>query len=152
MVVEDTLKEADGWDIKILASDIDTDALKVAYRASYTRRKVEGIPSEYLARYFEEGTGEEKGTYVVKEELKRHIIFRRLNFIGAEFPFKSSVDIIFCRNVMIYFDVNFKKMLIASFHRHLETDGFLCLGSSESLIGVDKRFALIGHSTYQKRE
>jgi chemotaxis protein methyltransferase CheR len=152
MIVDDTLKEAQSWDIKILASDIDTDALKVAYHGAYTRRKVEGIPYEYLARYFEEEIGEGKGTYIVKEVLKRYIIFRRLNFMGADFPFKRPVDIIFCRNVMIYFDANFKKMLIAGFHRLLQTDGYLCLGSSESLIGIDKRFALIGHSTYQKRE
>lgn len=151
MVVNDTLKEAGNWDIKILASDIDTDALKSARNGSYTRRDVEKIPSEYLKRYFVGGSGQDKGLYTANDELKKHIVFRRLNFIGAEFPFKSPVDIIFCRNVMIYFDSQFKETLIETFYRLLEKDGFLCLGASESLIGIDKRFALLSHSTYQKQ-
>jgi chemotaxis protein methyltransferase CheR len=151
MIVDDTLREADSWDIKILASDIDTNALKFAYNGSYSSRHVEGVPTEYLERYFVRGAGKGKGLYLAKDELKRYMVFRRLNFISADFPFKSPVDIIFCRNVMIYFDAQFKKTLIASFYRLLETDGFLCLGASESLIGVDKRFALVGHSTYQKQ-
>jgi chemotaxis protein methyltransferase CheR len=151
MVVDDTLEQADKWDIKILGSDIDTNALKFAYHGSYESGDVEGIPSEYLARYFIEGAGKDKKTYLAREKLKKYVMFRRLNFMSAEFPFKSPVDIIFCRNVMIYFDSQFKKRLIASFHRLLETDGFLCLGASESLMGVDDRFALVGHSTYQKR-
>jgi chemotaxis protein methyltransferase CheR len=151
MIVDDTIAEAENWDIKILASDIDTNALKFAYNGSYESGDVEGIPSEYLKRYFVEGAEEDKGLYLAREELKKYIIFRRLNFMSAKFPFRSPLDIIFCRNVMIYFDFHFKKKLIASFYRLLETDGFLCLGASESLIGIDKRFALVGHSTYQKR-
>ncbi|MBW1858489.1 MAG: protein-glutamate O-methyltransferase CheR [Deltaproteobacteria bacterium] len=151
MVVDDTFGDADGWDIKILGTDIDTDALKFAYNGSYPSRSVKAIPTEYLERYFTEGTGKDKGLFLAKEGLKKNIVFRRLNFMSAEFPFKSPVDIIFCRNVMIYFDPAFKTKLIDSFYHLLETDGFLCLGASESLIGVDKRFALVGHSTYQKQ-
>ena len=71
--------------------------------------------------------------------------------MDPEFPFKSPVDIIFCRNVMIYFDPEVKKKLIDNFFRVLERDGFLCLGASESLIGVDNRFSLVGHAIYQKK-
>jgi chemotaxis protein methyltransferase CheR len=151
MVVDDTFGAADGWDIKILGTDIDSDALKVAYNGSYPSRSVNAIPVEYLDRYFIEGTGKNKGLYLAKEELRKNIVFRSLNFMSTGFPFKSLIDIIFCRNVMIYFDPAFKKKLIASFYPLLETDGFLCLGASESLIGVDSRFALVGHSTYQKQ-
>ncbi|MBW1741840.1 MAG: protein-glutamate O-methyltransferase CheR [Deltaproteobacteria bacterium] len=151
MVVDDTLGGEEGWDIKILGTDIDTNALKFAYNGSYPSRSVKAIPTEYLEKYFIEGTGKSKGLYLAREELKKNIVFRRLNFMSAEFPFKSPVDIIFCRNVMIYFDPAFKTKLIASFYRLLEADGFLCLGASESLIGVDSRFALVGHSTYQKQ-
>jgi chemotaxis protein methyltransferase CheR len=152
MVVNEMFEGVNGWDIKILASDIDTDALKFAYKGLYPRRSVEEIPTEYLKKYFREGIGRDKGFYSVKEELRENIIFRRLNFMGSEFPFKSPVDIMFCRNVMIYFDPEFKKKLIENFYRLLEADGFLCLGASESLIGVDDRFALVGHSTYQKQK
>ncbi|PXF52253.1 MAG: hypothetical protein C4B57_11255 [Deltaproteobacteria bacterium] len=83
--------------------------------------------------------------------LKKKLLFRRLNFVDFDFPFRSPIDIIFCRNVMIYFDMEIKKRLIDNFFRILGQDGFLCLGASESLIGVDDRFAPVGYFTYQKR-
>jgi len=151
-IVVNEIFEADStWDIKILASDIDTDALKFAYKGLYSRHCVEEVPSEYLNKYFREGVGRNAGFYSVRKELQRNILFRRLNFMDPEFPFKSPVDIIFCRNVMIYFDAGVKRKLIDNFFRILERDGFLCLGASESLIGFDNRFALVGHSTYQKK-
>lgn len=151
MVVNEMFEGVDDWDIKILASDIDTDALKFAYKGLYPRRSVEEIPAEYLKRYFIECVGRDKGFYLVREALRKNIIFRRLNFTGPECPFRVPVDIIFCRNVMIYFDPEFKKKLIENFFQLLEADGFLFLGASESLVGVDNRFALVGHSTYQKQ-
>ena len=150
MIVNETLDGKDTWDTKILASDIDTDALKFAHKGLYPRHCVEGVPSEYLNKYFVEGLGREKEFYSVSEGLKRNLLFRRLNFAHSEFPFKSPVDIIFCRNVMIYFDPEVKKRLTDNFFRVLERDGFLCLGASESLIGVDNRFTLVGHAIYQK--
>jgi chemotaxis protein methyltransferase CheR len=151
IVVNEMFEGMDGWDIKILASDIDTDALKFAYKGLYPGRSIEEIPEEYLKKYFIECMGEDKGFYLVKEELKKNIIFRRLNFIGPKFPFSSPLDIIFCRNVMIYFDAQLKKDLIENFYDLLAVDGFLCLGAAESLVGIDDRFALVGHSTYQKQ-
>jgi len=151
MVVNDMFKEDHTWDIRILASDIDTDALKFAYRGLYTKESIKQVPTEYLNRYFRRGTGKDSGLFQVNEDLKNRLLFRRLNFVDFNFPFKSPVDIIFCRNVMIYFDTEVKKRLIDNFFRLLEPDGFLCLGTSESLIGVDDRFALVGHFVYQKR-
>jgi chemotaxis protein methyltransferase CheR len=151
MVVNDMFKEDHTWDIRILASDIDTDALKFAYRGLYTKESIKQVPTEYLNRYFRRGTGKDSGSFQVNEALKNRLLFRRLNFVDFNFPFKSPVDIIFCRNVMIYFDTEVKKRLIDNFFRLLEPDGFLCLGTSESLIGVDDRFALVGHFVYQKR-
>ena len=90
------------------------------------------------------------GSYLVKKDLRKNILFRRLNIAHFDFFFNSPVDIIFCRNVMIYFPTEVKKELIANFFRVLDQDGFLCLGASESLVGIDKRFALVGYSTYQK--
>lgn len=151
MVVNEVLEGDGSWDIKILASDIDTDALKFAYKGLYPNHSVEQVPSEYLNKYFLEGAGREEGFYLAGEELRKNLLFRRLNFMDPEFPFKSPVDIIFCRNVMIYFDPEVKKKLIDNFFRVLERDGFLCLGASESLIGVDNRFSLVGHAIYQKK-
>ncbi len=151
MVVNEMFKGDSRWDIKILASDIDTQALKFAYRGVYPGDCVEDIPSEYLKRYFKKGFGKDAGFYLVREALRKNILFRRLNFMHGEFPFKSPVDIVFCRNVMIYFDAEGKKKLTDHFFRILERDGFLCLGASETLIGIDERFASVGHFTYQKK-
>jgi chemotaxis protein methyltransferase CheR len=150
MVVNEIFEEDSSWDVKILASDIDTDALKFAYKGVYPRHCVENVPSEYLNKHFtEQGHGEGR-SYSVGEGLKKNMLFRRLNFMDPEFPFKSLVDVVFCRNVMIYFDQEIKKKLINSFFHILEQDGFMCLGASESLIGVDNRFTLVGHAIYQK--
>jgi chemotaxis protein methyltransferase CheR len=150
MVVSEMIGQDQGWDIKILASDIDTDALSFARRGVYSSACIEEVPPEYLEKYFTRDTGNRAGRYEVVQALKNNLLFRRLNFTQRRFPFKSPVDIIFCRNVLIYFHPELKKKLISNFFHALERDGFLFLGSSESLIGLDDRFALVGHSTYQK--
>jgi len=151
MVVNEMFKGDRTWDIRILASDVDTDALKFAYRGIYPKTSIQHVPTKYLNKYFTKGIGKNSGFFLVKEDLRKKLLFRRLNFVDFDFPFRSLVDIIFCRNVMIYFDMKVKKRLINNFYRVLERDGFLCLGASESLIGVDDRFALAGHFTYQKK-
>ena len=151
MVVNEMFKENHMWDTRILASDIDTASLKFAYRGRYPKKSIQQVPTKYLNRYFRRGTGKDSGFFLVREALKKRLLFRRLNFVDFDFPFRSPVDIIFCRNVMIYFDIEVKKRLIDNFFHILERDGFLCLGASESLIGVDDRFALVGYFTYQKK-
>ena len=151
MVVNEMFKGDHAWDIRILASDVDTDALKIAYRGIYSEECIQQVPMEYLNKYFTKGTGKNSGFFLVREDLRKKLLFRRLNFVDFGFPFRSPVDIIFCRNVMIYFDIEVKKRLIDNFFHILERDGFLCLEASESLIGVDDRFALVGYFTYQKK-
>jgi len=152
MAVSEIFEEERTWDIKILASDVDTDALKIAYRGIYPEECMQQqVPIEYLNRYFTKGTGGNSGFFLAREALRKKLLFRRLSFVDFDFPFRSPVDIIFCRNVMIYFDMEIKKRLIDNFFRILGQDGFLCLGASESLIGVDDRFAPVGYFTYQKR-
>ncbi|MBW1718316.1 MAG: protein-glutamate O-methyltransferase CheR [Deltaproteobacteria bacterium] len=151
MVVNEMFKEVHTWDIRILASDINTYALKFAYKSLYPKKSIQQVPIEYLNRYFRRATGKNSGFFHVMEALKKRLLFRRLNFVNFDFPFRSPVDIIFCRNVMIYFDIEVKKRLVDNFFRLLERDGFLCLGTSESLIGIDDRFALMGHFMYQKK-
>jgi len=150
MVVNDTLGRDENWDIKILASDIDTGGLRFAQKGSYSSGSIEHVPQEYVDKYLDKGTGRDAGFYTVKQVLKEIILFRRLNFTEGQFPFMTPVDIVFCRNVLIYFDGKLKRRLIDRFFRILQREGFLCLGASESLIGLDDRFTLVGHSTYQK--
>jgi chemotaxis protein methyltransferase CheR len=152
MALSEMFEDEGNWDAKILGTDIDTDALKVAYSGQYSKDSLSDVPAEYVEKYFDKCEGCKTEHYAVKESLKEKVLFRRLNFMEKRFPFKNRVDILFCRNVMIYFDSSDKRRLIDHFFHILTREGFLFLGASESLIGIDKRFALVGHSIYQKTE
>lgn len=125
-----------GWDVKILASDISTNVLATAQRGLYSLEQIPGgLPKELLQRYFLKGNNAYSGMATVKEMLKRAISYRRLNFKDAMYPFSRKFDMIFCRNVMIYFDEAMKNHTLRKFHGHLAHDGHLFLGHSETMFG-----------------
>lgn len=138
------------WDIKILATDINTYSLKIAYLGRYSKRQVEDVPAKYLKKYFrKESVGQEE-FFQIKESLKKRLIFRRLNLLMSINRIRGPVDIIFCRNVMIYFDAKTKKLISGQLYHLLRPKGYLCLGLSESLLGIDNQFKLIESSIYRK--
>lgn len=139
------------WDIKILASDANTYSLKIAYLGKYSREQVAKVPKVYLAKYFHKERKEGEEIFRVKENLKKILIFRRLNLLMFINKLKGPIDMIFCRNVMIYFDLETKKKIIDQFLSLLEPGGFLCLGLSESLLGINDRFDLIERAIYRKK-
>jgi chemotaxis protein methyltransferase CheR len=125
-----------GWDVKILATDISTNVLATAQRGLYSQEQIPaGIPKEFLQRYFLKGNNAYSGSVTVKEILKQGISFRRLNFKDTMYPFSNKFDMIFCRNVMIYFDEPMKQHVLKKFHHHLASDGHLFLGHSETMFG-----------------
>ncbi|MCK4620278.1 MAG: hypothetical protein KAT52_10055, partial [Desulfobacterales bacterium] len=125
-------------------------SLKIAYLGRYSKKQVADIPSKYLKKYFhKESVGEEE-SFQIKEVLKKKLIFRRLNLLMSINRIKGPVDMIFCRNVMIYFDGRTRKMISDQFYHLLDPKGYLCLGLSESLFGIDDRFKLIESSIYRK--
>lgn len=125
-----------GWNIKILATDISTYVLAAAQRGLYGLEQIPaGVQKEIMRRYFLRGNNTYRDMVAVKEMLKRVIRFRRLNFKDAEYPFAKKFDMIFCRNVMIYFDDAMKNHVLEKFHRHLAPDGHLFLGHSETMFG-----------------
>ncbi len=145
-VVAEALEEVGiPFDTKILATDISTIMLKKAERGIYSQEKVKDIPPALKFKYFQY----ENGDYTVIPELKRIIAFRKLNVIG-EWPFQGTFDIIFCRNMMIYFDKATQSELIDRFHKYLTDDGYLFVGHSESLIGISHSFRHIQPTVYQK--
>jgi len=108
---------------------------------------LEQIPDIYKRKYFR-NLGE--GLYTVSSALHELVTFRRLNLMNLEYPFKGRFQIIFCRNVMIYFDEPTREGLLERFHRYLEPNGYLFIGHSES-IGRDNRyFRFIRPAIYQK--
>lgn len=139
-----------GFNIKILATDISTNVLATAQRGLYQREQLpEGLGDDFLRRYFLKGNGKFQGMVMVKEFLKGLISFRRLNLKDAGYPFRKQFDLIFCRNVMIYFDNVMKEHVLARFHRHLNRDGFLFLGHSETMFN-NNIFKPVGITVYSR--
>lgn len=137
------------WDIKILATDLDTTVLEKARTGVYSEERVAALPDALMRRWFER-LNEATGIKVrVASGLKQMITFKQLNLMGP-WPMKGPFDAIFCRNVLIYFDKQTQGLLADRFAEMLGPHGRLFLGHSESLYRVSDRFRLIGTTIYQK--
>jgi len=139
------------YDIKILATDISTKVLGEAQRGVYQEDRVEDIPGPLIRSYFQQGHGRQKGFYRVKPHLRNLISFKRFNLMD-KFPFNTIFQFIFCRNVMIYFDKKTQERLVNKFYNCIIPGGYLMIGHSESLTGVNHPFKYIQPSVYQKDE
>lgn len=150
ITLREALGDMHGWDIKILATDISTKVLDAAQSGIYEYEAVSDMPEDIVYRYFLKGTGENIGKIKVKDFLRDMIRFRRLNLKDRAYPFKRNFDVIFCRNVMIYFDEGMKQHVISIFHRHLSDSGYLFLGHSETMLGSDGLFKPVFITVYRK--
>jgi chemotaxis protein methyltransferase CheR len=137
------------WDIKILATDIDSDVLTRAAAGMYALEKVEKITRTRLQKYFLQGSGAHKGMVRVRDELKSLISYRQLNLMG-EWPMKGPFDVIFCRNVIIYFDPPTRARLVQRYANLLVPGGHLVLGHSESLTGHLGSFQPCAKTVYRR--
>jgi chemotaxis protein methyltransferase CheR len=137
-----------GIDLKILATDIDTDVLDRAQRAEYSREVVERAPADLRRSLMAENIGPD--TVRIGEPLRRLLTFRQLNLV-TPWPMKGPFDAIFCRNVMIYFDAPTKKSIVDRSVDLLRPGGWLYLGHSESLSPPHPAFDLIGRTIYRRR-
>jgi chemotaxis protein methyltransferase CheR len=147
-----TIREVAGIrpiDAKILATDISTKVLAVAEAAIYQEERVKNISAAILKKYFQIGTGGSEGYYRVKKDLKGMIEFKRFNLMD-KFPSESFFDVIFCRNVMIYFDKQTQNTLVNKYYNSLKKDGYFFVGHSESLTGLKHTFKYVEPSVYQK--
>ncbi|MFO8164085.1 MAG: protein-glutamate O-methyltransferase CheR [Desulfatiglandales bacterium] len=149
IAASEILNHNEKWQIKILATDLSTKVLAKAHTGIYEKRKIDIIPCELKRRYFQRGDNKWKGYVRVKEEVKKNITFQRLN-LGEDFRFTVPFDVIFCRNVMIYFDDFTKNTLIEKLFRNLSHGGYLFIGHAESLTSIKHPFKYIQPSIYQK--
>ncbi len=131
----------------ILATDISMTALAKASRGVYSAAEIAQIAPDLKRRYF---VRSEDGEWAINQALKKIILFRRLNLMREAYPFKGKFHIIFCRNVMIYFDEPTRKALLERFYSYLEPEGYLFLGHSESLGRSSSLFRYIKPAIYQK--
>ncbi len=135
------------WDIKILATDISPEILQKALKGVYTEKEMENIPKHFKTKYFKK---DDKGNYQIENEIKKLVLFRMFNLVYGNFAiFKNKFDIIFCRNVMIYFDASTQQKLISEFRKILDKEALLFVGHSESLTKNQSEFKLIKSSIYK---
>jgi len=138
-----------GWNIKILATDLDTNVLQTAATGVYGDDSVSGLSTKRLKRWFKKGSGGNANKVKVKSELQESISFKQLNLMN-EWPMKGHFDFIFCRNVIIYFDRDTKEKLVNRYSSLLATGSHLLIGHSESLHQIETDFDLIGNTIYRK--
>ena len=151
MTVGETLKsDFFNWDVKLLATDISTKALSHAYSGVYTKESMKSVPGLLREKYFDCVLNNRTKSYRVKKIYRDMITFRRLNLISPKFPFKHKFDIIFCRNVMIYFDKKTQEQLVQKFLLHMQAGGYLFIGHSESLIGTDVKVVRVAPAVFKK--
>lgn len=152
MVMDNLTHQYSSLKFKILATDISTRMLDQARRGAFDSGKLAQVPSEFKRRYFarEGPRGEER--MLITPETKKLITFARLNLMDAKYPFRNPMDIIFCRNVMIYFDRPTQEALVAKYANALSAGGYLLIGHSESLNNIKHPFSYIAPTIYQKRK
>jgi chemotaxis methyl-accepting protein methylase len=144
------LHEAGYDDVRLLASDISTKALKAARAAVYPMAKVADVPLPLLRTYFEKGLGEQEGLARVKQPLRQLIEFRALNLLDIT-TLGRQFDFVFCRNVMIYFDKAIQQRVVTTLERHLKPGGYLFIAHSESLNGITHGLEPMIPAVFRKR-
>ncbi|MEN6350403.1 MAG: protein-glutamate O-methyltransferase CheR [Syntrophomonas sp.] len=136
------------WNTKILATDISSRALKKARDGIYSDEEIRPVPSFWKMRYFQKIN---RSSNAVLDNLKNEIIFRKFNLMEKRFPFKKKFHVIFCRNVMLYFDNASKRELVNHLYDCTETGGYLFIGQSEVLNRDECRYQYIAPAIYRKR-
>ena len=146
-----TLKESPllaHCDIELSATDLDSNVVATASRGVYSMSRVEGMTKNRLKRWFYRGKGKQEGLVKVKPELNQMIDFGQLNLMDNWS--QEPQDVIFCRNVIIYFNKETKTKLVEKYADSLKPGGYLFIGHSESLYKITDRFELIGNTIYRK--
>jgi chemotaxis protein methyltransferase CheR len=152
MTIAETLGQS-ALDWRILATDISTKILAVAEQGIYDAAALKDVPRAMLAKYFTSLDSKRSSNrrWQVTEELRRKVVFKRLNLAKPPYPMPGPLDVVFCRNVMIYFDDPVRQGLVSEIDRLLADDGLVCIGHSESFTGLRTQLTIIEPSVYQPR-
>ncbi|MFB6345305.1 MAG: protein-glutamate O-methyltransferase CheR [bacterium] len=146
----ESLPDPDNFRTKILGTDISPEALRSAKKGIYRMKDVEDVDRMIQNRYFDTVEHEGQKKVRVKDKVREMVKFGRLNLNNGEFPFSKKFDVIFCRNVTIYFDKPVVQTLINRFERYLKDGGYLFMGHSESLAGIDHDLEFVQATIYRK--
>ena len=149
MTVLETLVDRERWDVRILATDLDSEMLERARRGVYPLDRLHGMAPQRQARFFPELQPGPAGVRRIAPEVAALVTFKQLNLMHA-LPMKGPLDVIFCRNVVIYFDKDTQRDLFARISQLQRPGDLLFLGHSESLFKISDSYALIGKSIYRR--
>jgi chemotaxis protein methyltransferase CheR len=146
----DIFQGTKGWDVKLLATDISTKVLARAASGVYTEDQAGTVPKDMASKFLDKTALDGDRMCRVRPEIKSMIQFKRFNLMTPSFPFRRGFDFIFCRNVMIYFDKPTQQTLVNKFFGALAEGGYLLIGHSESLTGVQHRFRYMQPTIYKR--
>ncbi len=135
--------------VRIIATDIDTNVLATGADGVYGLDRLDKLAPERAKRFFMRGKGAQEGLARVRPELRQLITFKQLNLLGDEWPVRGPFDVIFCRNVMIYFDKPTQGKILSRFAPLMKQDGLLFAGHSENFLYVSDAFKLRGKTVYE---
>lgn len=152
MVLNDFAEKLQGFTYSILATDISTQVLEKAKLAIYESEVVEPVPLEFKRKYLLRSKDKNKDIVRVASELRDRICFRRLNFMDDDFGLREPVDIIFCRNVIIYFDRPTQEKLFNRFCRYLSIGGYIFVGHSETLHSLNVPLTMVAPTIYRRNK
>lgn len=152
IVLKEVQRQYTRFRFKILATDISTRVLEHAARGVYAEDRIRPIPLELRKRYFLRSKNANEETVRVRSELRRVVHFHRLNLMDETYPLQDTYNVIFCRNVLIYFERERQIALLNRLHHHLVAGGYLLLGHSESLAGAELPVYSVAPTVYRKPE
>lgn len=152
IVVSEFIKNNPGkiLNFSVTGTDISTKVLDKAYNAVYDLDVVDQLPQHLKKSYFLKSTDKEMNCARIKPELRRHVSFKRLNFMDSDFRMPEIYDIIFCRNVLIYFDKETQEKVIGKFMKYLQPGGYLFLGHSETIFSMNLPLRTCVPTVYKK--
>jgi chemotaxis protein methyltransferase CheR len=153
MVLAENFPRSEGWDTRILATDISTRVLAIGQEGVYRITGATDIPRDMLQAFMLKGHSEHEGKMKVVREIREMVEFRRLNLGDDVYPVKETFDAIFCRNVLIYFDASSKTRVVDKLVRHLAPQGLLFIGHAENLHSITEGLKSVAPTVYlQSRE
>jgi len=152
MVLSEFATQHPGFDYMIFGTDLSTHVLQKAKAAIYEDKRVEVVPMEYKRKYLLKSKDSDKHLVRIVPELRRRLKLKRLNFMDNDYAVAETFDVIFCRNVLIYFDRQNQENVITKLCRNLHPDGFFFLGHSESIAGINVPLKHIQPTVYRKSQ
>ncbi|MEM7106619.1 MAG: protein-glutamate O-methyltransferase [Bacteroidota bacterium] len=150
MVLQDQIENGGPFSYEILATDISTKVLRQAVNAVYLEDRIVDVPQHFRKKYLLKSKDPKKALVRIVPELRKKIIYKRMNLMDADYKLDVMYDVIFCRNVLIYFDKETQKNVVRKLTQYLRPGGYLLIGHSESLFEMDLPLKQLMPATFQK--